>query len=182
MMCVLICSISLLSLFLQGCGFGEKRDEPQIESISNARGECYHYEMCLYKDVRYHCIMDTAVVDDIAHFIEKVEHNIKDCRNYFMDTTVVNELLREAEKQGYNTESDTSNLYKIFSIEGFYDLRKTKHPKHSCCYAANKSNGCDTLKVTTIIKDKKNVPHGSLYEIIKDSSGWKILKMELWVH
>ena len=89
MMRVLIYSISLLSLFLQGCGLGEKKDEPQIESISNARGECYHYEMCLYKDVRYHCIMDTAVVDDIAHFIEKVEHNIKDCRNCFMDTTVV---------------------------------------------------------------------------------------------
>ena len=125
--------------------------------------------------------MDTAVVDEIAHFIENAEH-IKNCRNCFMDTTVVNEMLQNAEKKGYNTESDTSNLYKIFSIEGFYDPRKTKHAKHSCCYATNKSNGCDTLKVTTVIKDKKNVPHGSSYEITKDSSGWKILKMDLWVH
>lgn len=108
--------------------------------------------MCLYNDVRYNCIIDTAVVDEIAHFIEKVEHNIKDCRNCFMDTTVVNELLQNAEKQGYDTESDTSDLYEIFSIEGFY---KTKHAKHSCRYATNKSNGCDTLRVTTIIKDKK---------------------------
>ncbi len=182
MMRALIYCISLLSLFLFDCSFGERRGELQVDSLSDARGECHRYEMCLYNDVRYHCIMDAAVVDDIAHFIEKVEHNIKDCRNCFMDTTVVNELLQNAEKQGYNTESDTSNLYKVFSIEGYYDPRKTKHAKHSCCYATNKSNGCDTLKVTTIIKDKKNVPHGSSYEIIKDSSEWKILKKNLWVH
>ncbi len=179
---VLIYSISLLSLFLQGCGFGEKRDEPQIESISNARGECYHYEMCLYKDVKYHCIMDTTVVDEIVQFIEKVEHNIRDCQNCFMDTTLVNEMLQYAERHGYNTESDASAIYKIHSIEGTYDSQKTKHVNHSCCYATNKSNGCDTLKVMTIVKDRKTVPHGSEYEITKDSSGWKVVKMGLWVH
>ena len=178
---VLICYISLLSLFLFDCSFSEKGGELQVDSLSDARGECHRYEMCLYNDIRYHCIMDTAVVDEIAHFIENAEH-IKNCRNCFMDTTVVNEMLQNAEKKGYNTESDTSNLYKIFSIEGFYVPRKTKHAKHSCCYATNKSNGCDTLKVTTVIKDNKNGPHGSSYEITKDSSGWKILKMDLWVH
>lgn len=178
----LIYNISLLTLLLLGCSLGEKRDEPQVDSTSDARGECYRYEMCLYKDVRYHCIMDTNVVDEVTRFIEKVEHNIKDCHNCFMDTTVVNEMLQNAEKKGYNTESDTSDLYKIFSIEGFYDPKKTKHVSHSCCYATNKRNGCDTLKVMTVIKDKKLVPHGSEYEITKDSSGWKIVKMGLWIH
>ena len=178
----MIFGIIFLSSFMLSCSFSERHNEPRTESLNDAKGECHRYEMCLYNDVRYHCIMDTAVVDEIAYFIEKVEHNIKDCRNCFMDTTVVNEILQNAEKKGYNTESDTSDLYKIFSIEGFYDPKKTKHVNHSCCYATNKSNGCDTLKVMTIVKDKKTVPHGNEYEITKDSSGWKVVKMGLWVH
>ena len=182
MMRPLMLYISLLSLLLLGCGLSENRDKPKVESLYDARGECYRYEMCLYKDVKYHCIMDTTVVDEIVQFIEKVEHNIKDCQNCFMDTTLVNEMLQYAERYGYNTESDASAIYKIHSIEGTYDPQKTKHVNHSCCYAMNKRNGCDTLKIITVIKDRMFVPHGSEYEITKDSSGWKIIKMNLWVH
>ena len=76
------------------------------------------------------------------------------------------------------------NLLTIQYWNRFHSLRpkKTKHVKHSCCYATNKRNGCDTLKVMTVIKDRRFVPHGSEYEITKDSSGWKIVKMGLWIH
>lgn len=57
--------ISLLSLLLLECSLSENRDESKVESLYDARGECYRYEMCLYKDVKYHCIMDTTVVDEI---------------------------------------------------------------------------------------------------------------------
>ena len=157
MMRPLMLYISLLSLLLLGCGLSENRDKPKVESLYDARGECYRYEMCLYKDVEYHCIMDTTVVDEIVQFIEKVEHNIKDCQNCFMDTTLV---------------------FFIPIKNGDF----SQHVNHSCCYATNKRNGCDTLKVITVIKDRMFVPHGSEYEITKDSSGWKIIKMNLWIH
>ena len=107
--------------------------------------------MCLYKDVEYHCIMDSSVVEEIIHFFE---------------VALPNEM----------------TSYRISHIEGSFDRKKYKHPKLSCCYAKNKLNGCDTLEVTTIDKNEKFVPNGSSYMITRDSSGWKIIKMNLWVH
>jgi hypothetical protein len=72
--------------------------------------------------------------------------------------------------------------YRISHIEGSFDRKKYKHPKLSGCYAKNKLNGCDTLEVTTIDKNEKFVPNGSSYMITSDSSEWKIIKMNLWVH
>jgi hypothetical protein len=151
MMRPLMLYISLLSLLLLGCSLSENRDESKVESLYDARGECYRYEMCLYKDVKYHCIMDTTVVEEIIHFFE---------------VALPNEM----------------TSYRISHIEGSFDRKKYKHPKLSCCYAKNKLNGCDTLEVTTIDKNEKFVPNGSSYMITRDSSEWKIIKMNLWVH
>lgn len=157
MMRVLILFISLFQLWLlTTCSSVNRQSNPYHstwrDNINDgSRGECYRYELCRYKNIEYHCIMDSSVVEEIIHFFE---------------VSIPNEM----------------KSYKISHIEGSFDRNRFKHPKSSCCYAKNKSNGCDTLEVTTIDKNEKFVPNGNLYMITKDSLEWKIISYSFWSH